>query len=269
MKKIPQQLVNKVRAQGIILPDDSAYKEISVGSKEAILFDSKEVNNILVHVGAGAELDLKGFEKNLVLILEKDAVVNYLGKEKNIIKSAKQIFAVLDAGAKFNLTLSTRDKVESDLKIKVVLAGVSATTNIEEAISANKNTETKRDVLINHLAVRTESSYFSRAIANYSAKVAIKVKTIIAKKASKSIAHQRVDNLILSDNAIVKGWPQLEINNDDVICTHALTAGHLNEEEMFYAKSRGISRKKALVMIAEGFLQPIEKKFFALKNETI
>jgi len=269
MKKFPQTLKKKIEKHNFSVQGKSVYKKILSGDKEEISLDNKIENNIFVHVDSCAQLNLSGSVEDAVFVLEKNAVVNYLCKEKNKSKVQKKISVIVGAGAKFNLTSSVLDNVGSNCKMIFILDGVNAVVNIEEAISAVSFAETDHDILISHFFHDTESNYFARVMVDDSAKVGIKVKTIIAKKASKSIAHQHIDNLIISDNAVVKGWPQLEINNDDVVCTHALTSGHLNEEEVFYANSRGIGKKGALGMIAEGFLQPIESKFADVKNEII
>jgi len=268
-KNVPQKLIDKIKKYGLSVQGKTAYKTISAGGKEEFSITNKDTNTFIVHPGADSRLNLNGSTKDAIFVLEKNVVVNWFFREEKEINNARKISAVLESGAKFNLIFSTRDKIGSDFKINFVLAGASATVNIEEALSGSNFAETSRDILINHLAPHTESSYFARAIVGDSAKVAIKIKTIIAKRASKSTAHQCINNLIISDKAAAKGWPQLEINNDDVVCNHALTVGHLNEEELFYASSRGIGRKKALAMIAEGFLQPIENKIYDLKGELI
>jgi Fe-S cluster assembly scaffold protein SufB len=261
IKKIPKSLINKIERFDFLVSNKATYKKISAGKKESISLNENGVNNNIVHVGSGAQFNLSGLVGDTVFILEKKAAVNWLIKEKSKVKYARKIFAIVSSDAKFNLILSEQNEVESGLKINFVLVGANAAVNIEEAIRAKNFAEISRDITIDHLAFHTESNYFARAIADDNAKVAIKIKTLIAKKASKSVARQRIDNLILSDKATVKGWPQLEINNDDVICNHALTTGHLNEDEVFYTESRGINKQKALAMIADGFLKPIEDKF--------
>lgn len=58
-------------------------------------------------------------------------------------------------------------------------------------------------------------------------------------------AYQANHNLLLSEEARVRTLPQLEIYADDVKCSHGATIGRLNEDELFYMQSRGISRETA------------------------
>ena len=64
-------------------------------------------------------------------------------------------------------------------------------------------------------------------------------------KAQRTDAYQTNRNLLLSDKAEATSLPNLEIEADDVRCSHAATVGHLDKEELFYIMSRGVSRREA------------------------
>jgi Fe-S cluster assembly protein SufD len=68
-------------------------------------------------------------------------------------------------------------------------------------------------------------------------------------------AYQKVRNLLLSDDAEANSAPGLEIEANDVRCTHGATSGQIEEEELFYLMSRGISKKASQKLIVHGFLQ--------------
>ncbi|SFI45495.1 Fe-S cluster assembly protein SufD [Planctomicrobium piriforme] len=71
--------------------------------------------------------------------------------------------------------------------------------------------------------------------------------------AQKTDGYQRNDALMLSADARADAIPGLEIEADDVRCTHGATAGRVDDEQVFYAMCRGISRYEAMHMIVEGF----------------
>lgn len=71
--------------------------------------------------------------------------------------------------------------------------------------------------------------------------------------AQKTDGYQRNDALMLSPEARSDAIPGLEIEADDVRCTHGATAGRVDDEQIFYAMCRGISRYEAMHMIVEGF----------------
>jgi Fe-S cluster assembly protein SufD len=70
-------------------------------------------------------------------------------------------------------------------------------------------------------------------------------------------AYQKVRNLLLSDDAEANSMPGLEILADNVRCTHGATSGQINEDEMFYLRSRGIPPKIAQRLIVNGFLNEV------------
>lgn len=79
----------------------------------------------------------------------------------------------------------------------------------------------------------------------------------VDKDAQQTDGYQRNDNLILSDSARADSIPGLEIEADDVRCTHGSTTAKVDEEQIFYAQCRGFTRKEATRMIVSGFFQQI------------
>lgn len=75
--------------------------------------------------------------------------------------------------------------------------------------------------------------------------------------AHKTDAYQKVRNLMLSDEAEANSAPGLEIEADDVRCTHGATSGALDDEEIFYFQSRGIPRRVAQQLVTFGFLSEV------------
>ena len=70
-------------------------------------------------------------------------------------------------------------------------------------------------------------------------------------------AYQKVRNLLLSDEAEANSAPGLEIEADNVRCTHGATSGQVDEEELFYMLSRGIHKSAAQRLIVFGFLNEV------------
>ncbi len=79
----------------------------------------------------------------------------------------------------------------------------------------------------------------------------------VDKGAVKTDAYQRNDNLMLSDTARADSIPGLEIEADDVKCSHGATAGRVDDELIFYTQSRGLTRREATRMIVAGFFQQV------------
>ncbi len=82
-------------------------------------------------------------------------------------------------------------------------------------------------------------------------------KIFVRPDAQKTNAYQSNKNLLLSDNATVNTKPQLEIFADDVKCSHGCTVGQLDEEALFYLRTRGISKDHAQSMLLSAFASDI------------
>ncbi|MEM9365252.1 MAG: Fe-S cluster assembly protein SufD [Planctomycetota bacterium] len=79
----------------------------------------------------------------------------------------------------------------------------------------------------------------------------------VDKEAQKTDGYQRNDNLVLSERSRADSIPGLEIEADDVRCTHGSTTAKVDEDQIFYARCRGFTRKEATRMIVSGFFQQI------------
>jgi len=75
--------------------------------------------------------------------------------------------------------------------------------------------------------------------------------------AQKSVTEQVNNNILLSTDARIESKPQLEIYADDVKCSHGSTTGMLDQEAIFYMRSRGISQKTAQNLLLEAFINEV------------
>jgi Fe-S cluster assembly protein SufD len=85
-------------------------------------------------------------------------------------------------------------------------------------------------------------------------------KIMVHLDAQKTNAYQRNQNILLSNEATINTKPQLEIFADDVKCTHGATIGQLDEEPMFYLRSRGIPADVARKMLLNAFADDIAER---------
>jgi Fe-S cluster assembly protein SufD len=79
-------------------------------------------------------------------------------------------------------------------------------------------------------------------------------------EAQRTDGYQRNDALMLSPDARIDAIPGLEIEADDVRCTHGATAGQVDAEQVFYLMCRGLSRYEAMHMIVHGFFQVVSDR---------
>ncbi len=91
---------------------------------------------------------------------------------------------------------------------------------------------------------------------------------LVRKDAQGTLAYQRNNNIILTDDAKMDSKPQLEIYADDVKCSHGATVGQVNEDALFYLQSRGINKHEARLMLMFGFAHEVIQniKILALRD---
>jgi Fe-S cluster assembly protein SufD len=107
--------------------------------------------------------------------------------------------------------------------------------------------------VVDHAHPRCNSHEFYYGILADRAHGVFNGKIFVRQDAQKTNAKQTNRNLVLSEHALINTKPQLEIFADDVKCTHGATVGQLNEEELFYLRSRGIGAGLARRMLIRAF----------------
>lgn len=120
--------------------------------------------------------------------------------------------------------------------------------------------------LINHREPHCTSHQSYKGVLNDKSRSVFNGRIFVHQKAQKTDAYQSNKNLILSDQARVDTKPQLEIFADDVKCSHGATVGQLNEEELFYLRSRGLQTELARNLLTYGFAEQVIEK---IKIESI
>jgi Fe-S cluster assembly protein SufD len=140
------------------------------------------------------------------------------------------------------------------------LVGEGATGRMSGFYFADGDQHLDHDTQQNHLAQHTTSDLlFKGALKGHSRSV-WQGMIYVAPGAQKTDGYQANRNLILSPDARADSIPGLEILADDVRCTHGATVGKLEQEPLFYLKSRGIPEKEAERLIVEGFFDPIMQR---------
>ena len=108
-------------------------------------------------------------------------------------------------------------------------------------------------MVVEHAQARGASHEYFNGILADKAKGVFHGRILVRPGAQKTDAKQTNRNLLLSDDATVDTKPQLEIYADDVKCTHGATVGQLDEESIFYLRSRGLDLDNARRMLIHAF----------------
>jgi Fe-S cluster assembly protein SufD len=108
-------------------------------------------------------------------------------------------------------------------------------------------------MIVEHAQPHCASHEYFNGILDDKSKGVFHGRILVRQIAQKTDAKQTNKNLLLSDDATANTKPQLEIYADDVRCTHGATIGQLNDESIFYLRSRGLSTETARRMLIHAF----------------
>jgi Fe-S cluster assembly protein SufD len=113
--------------------------------------------------------------------------------------------------------------------------------------------------VIDHASPHCNSHEHYKGILDDRSRGVFNGKVMVRKDAQKTNAFQENNNIILSDEALVNTKPQLEIFADDVKCSHGATIGQLDNDAMFYLKTRGIGEEKSKAILLHAFASDVIK----------
>ena len=142
-------------------------------------------------------------------------------------------------------------------EVQVTCHAEGAHTNLNGVYVACTNQHMDHTTLIEHLAPNTTSNESYKGVLDDKARGVFQGSIVVAEGADGTDGRMSNKTLLLSDDAEIDAKPQLEIYADDVKCAHGFTAGELDDEALFYLRSRGISDALARSMLVEGFLTEV------------
>ena len=139
----------------------------------------------------------------------------------------------------------------------------NATANLNGISLLNKKQHVDNFTFVNHKVPNCDSHELYKGIYDDSSRGVFTGKILIKKDAQKTNGNQQNNNLVLSEKARISTKPQLEIYADDVKANHGCTIGQLDNEALFFMRSRGIPEKEAKALLMYAFASE------ALKNVKI
>jgi len=137
------------------------------------------------------------------------------------------------------------------------LIGEGARSDMLAVSVATNEQEFDSRTLQDHISARTSSDLLYKNALDDKARCTFGGLIRVEPHAHFTDAYQKVRNLLLSDDSEANSMPGLEILADNVRCTHGATSGQINEDEMFYLRSRGIPVPVAQRLIVGGFLNEV------------
>ncbi|MDD2487331.1 MAG: Fe-S cluster assembly protein SufB [Candidatus Gracilibacteria bacterium] len=141
----------------------------------------------------------------------------------------------------------------------VLLGNNSSSSHISIAMSSEGQMIDAGAKVI-HIGENTSSEILSKTISAKGGKSIYRGYLEIKESAINSYSHIECDGLIIDDGSDNDSIPLIKVGNSSSTVAHEASAGKINEEELFYLESRGISEKEAKTMIVNGFLSPVVRE---------
>lgn len=150
---------------------------------------------------------------------------------------------------------------EKELSYDIHLAGDGAKITFLALLLGKKNDKVHLQTNIHHDSPNTQSRVIVKGALTDTASINFDGLVKIEPGAKGTNAWLAAHILLLSDKAKGRAVPSLEIIENDIKAGHATTVGRVNDLELFYLQSRGISKKEAKSLIVQGFLANILNEF--------
>jgi Fe-S cluster assembly protein SufD len=174
------------------------------------------------------------------------------GGNENYLINTMQIKQLRDS--RFTVhTISLEGKILRN-NLNVAVQGENCETNLNGLYLVHGSQHVDNHTYIDHIAPNCNSRENYKGVMDDKSTAVFNGKVMVQTNAQKINAFQSNQNILLSDDATINSKPELEIYADDVQCAHGSTTGQLDEEALFYLRSRGISETSAKKMMIKAFL---------------
>jgi Fe-S cluster assembly protein SufD len=189
-----------------------------------------------VEVGANAHVELTLVQR------ENDDTFHASNTAVRLARDARFTSRVITLGGRL-----TRND------LAVLLAGEGAECALDGLYLGTGERVVDNHSLVDHAVPHGTSRQIYKGVLAGSSQGVFRGRVIVRPGAQKTNASQSNPNLLLADGAEIDSKPQLEIYADDVKCSHGTAIGRLDENALFYLRSRGLDEREARALLTQGF----------------
>jgi Fe-S cluster assembly protein SufD len=224
----------------------------------------------LIHIAENAEVQIvetyatiglcESFTNQVMeVVVERDARVEYC-KIQNDAAHTHEVtttyFKQVSKSFVHSVTVSLNGGIVRN-NLGIAMAADSCESHMYGLYFLKGKTHTDNHTVVDNISPNCFSNELYKGIIDDQATAVFNGKIFVERLAQKTNAFQSNKNILLSDTATVNTKPQLEIFADDVKCSHGCTVGRLDEEGMFYLRSRGISEQTARSLLIHAFAKDV------------
>jgi len=186
--------------------------------------------------------------------------------ETDLAYHINQTFVKQQRNSTFDISTVTVGGAVVRNNLNILLSDVGCTAHLFGLAIAGGNQVIDNHTVVDHASPQCQSNELYKCILDGKSHGVFNGKIFVRKDAQKTNAYQSNKNILLSRDAIMNAKPQLEIFADDVKCSHGATTGQLDEEALFYLRSRGISEQNAKALLNFAFASNVIEK---INNESL
>ena len=228
-------------------------------------------NFIWIEEGASAKiiscehtLNLNSYLNNAVteIFVGKNAEFEYytLQNQHNKTTSLNSVYIQQERDSKVTTLTSSLHGGFIRNNLKFILNGENAEANLFGMAFLDRKQHVDNFTQVIHASPHCLSNQLYKNVLDNESTGAFSGRIHVVRDAQKTNAFQRNNNLLLTDKATMQTKPQLIIDADDVKCSHGATVGQIDEEALFYLRTRGIPEDKARLMMMNAFAHEVIQK---------
>lgn len=168
--------------------------------------------------------------------------------------------ALVDRDANLQWTIGALGSRLAKVNQHVALVGEGANVQVNGVMFSEGKQHLCYHTLQHHEAANCRSDLLYKGALQDESRIVWRGMIKVDPAAQKTDGYQRDDNLILDPGARADSIPGLEIEADDVRCTHGATSGRVDDDQVYYCQTRGLTRKEAVRLIVSGFFQQVSDR---------
>ena len=244
---------NTVVEKPIIIYHVSDNQEITQTRSLVLVGKSSQVDVVENYISVGEDNNFSNVVSEI--ILEENATVNHYKlqlKDANAFHVGNTQVYQADNSNFTDFTISLQGELLRN-NLNVISDGENCETNMYGLYLPSGKQHVDNYTVVDHKKPNSYSNELYKGILDEKSTGTFNGKIYVRQAAQKTNAFQSNKNILLSDDATINTKPQLEIWADDVKCSHGTTTGQLDNEQMFYLRSRGLSKESARSMLLYAF----------------
>ena len=248
--KYPIQIVHLLSGEQNIA-NTRFFFQAEEGSKADVFVTFNSVDTESCFTNIALEGEIAGNAKLTVAKVEAESMADFHISNEQFIQQSN---------SNFEINTITIGGLLVRNGLNVIVDGQNCYTELNGAYLGREKQHLDNHTFVDHLYSNCTSSETYKGVMDGKSTGVFNGKVIVRQDAQKIEAYQSNGNILLSDTSTVNSKPELEIYADDVRCSHGSTTGQLDEQAVFYLKSRGLSARSARQLLIAAFIGEVLDK---------